>query len=126
MTKKESDGVLHQMSWHPQSPDLKRIEMVCNELDHRVNEKQPTSAQNTVEVGSLHTLRLESIKFVFNHSTHFFLTTIVLASQLGHLLCVMFPIIVYRQIISLIIHCITIPVGQKFTYTKLTVPLTFW
>ena len=27
------------------------------------------------------------------------------------------------QIISLIIHCITIPVGQKVTYTKLTVPL---
>jgi hypothetical protein len=36
---------------------------------------------------------------------------------------VIFPKIVYRQIISLIIHCITIPVGQKFTYTKLTVPL---
>ena len=30
------------------------------------------------------------------------------------------PTIVYRQIISLIIQCITIPVGQKFTYTKLT------
>uniref|UniRef100_A0A4W5RYA3 TRPM SLOG domain-containing protein n=1 Tax=Hucho hucho TaxID=62062 RepID=A0A4W5RYA3_9TELE len=26
-------------------------------------------------------------------------------------------------IISLMIHCITIPVGQKLTYTKLTVPL---
>jgi hypothetical protein len=36
---------------------------------------------------------------------------------------VIFPTIVYRQIISLIIHCVTIPVGQKFTYTKLTVPL---
>ena len=36
---------------------------------------------------------------------------------------VIFPTIVYRQIISLIIHCITIPVGQKFTNTKLTVPL---
>jgi hypothetical protein len=36
---------------------------------------------------------------------------------------VIFPTIVYRQIISLITHCITIPVGQKFTYTKLTVPL---
>uniref|UniRef100_A0AAZ3SFX4 Sleeping Beauty transposase HTH domain-containing protein n=1 Tax=Oncorhynchus tshawytscha TaxID=74940 RepID=A0AAZ3SFX4_ONCTS len=34
---------------------------------------------------------------------------------------VIFTTIVYRQIISLIIHCITIPVGQKFTYTKLTV-----
>ena len=36
---------------------------------------------------------------------------------------VVFSTIVYRQIISLIIHCITIPVGQKFKYTKLTVPL---
>ena len=36
---------------------------------------------------------------------------------------VIFPTIVYRQIISLIIHCITIPVGQKFTYAKLTEPL---
>jgi hypothetical protein len=36
---------------------------------------------------------------------------------------VIFPTIVYRQIISLIINCITIPDGQKFTYTKLTVPL---
>ena len=33
------------------------------------------------------------------------------------------PTIVYRHIISLIIHCITIPVGQKLTYIKLTVPL---
>jgi hypothetical protein len=31
---------------------------------------------------------------------------------------VIFTIIVYRQIISLIIHCITFPVGQKFTYTQ--------
>jgi hypothetical protein len=29
----------------------------------------------------------------------------------------------FEIIISLIIHCITIPMGQKFTYTKLTVPL---
>jgi hypothetical protein len=36
---------------------------------------------------------------------------------------VIFPTIVYREIISHIIHCITIPVGQRFTYTKLTVPL---
>ena len=42
MTKKESDGVLHQMTWHPQSPDLKPIEMVSDELDRRVKEKQPT------------------------------------------------------------------------------------
>uniref|UniRef100_A0A8C7QWG1 RH2 domain-containing protein n=1 Tax=Oncorhynchus mykiss TaxID=8022 RepID=A0A8C7QWG1_ONCMY len=36
---------------------------------------------------------------------------------------IIFPTIVYRQIISLIIHCITIPVGQKFTYTLTVVPL---
>ena len=42
---KESDGVLHQITWPPQSPDLNPIEMVWDELDRRVKEKQPTSAQ---------------------------------------------------------------------------------
>ena len=42
---KESNGVLHQMTWPPQSPDLNPIEMVWDELDRRVKEKQPTSAQ---------------------------------------------------------------------------------
>uniref|UniRef100_A0A4W5K3C9 Tc1-like transposase DDE domain-containing protein n=1 Tax=Hucho hucho TaxID=62062 RepID=A0A4W5K3C9_9TELE len=46
LTKQESDGVLHQMTWPPQSPDLNPIEMVWDELDHRVKEKQPTSAQH--------------------------------------------------------------------------------
>jgi hypothetical protein len=38
LTKKESDGVQHQMTWTPQSPDLNPIEMVLDELDHRVKE----------------------------------------------------------------------------------------
>ena len=50
LTKKESDGVLHQMTWHPQSPDLPPIEMGWDELDHRVKEKQPTSAQHMWEL----------------------------------------------------------------------------
>ena len=37
--------MLYQMTWPPQSPDLNPIEMVWEELDHRVKEKQPTSAQ---------------------------------------------------------------------------------
>ena len=40
MTKKESDGVLHQMTWVPQSPHLNPIKMVSNELDRKVKEKQ--------------------------------------------------------------------------------------
>ena len=46
MTKKESDGVLHQMTWPPQSPDLTLFEMVWDELNLSVKEKQPTSAQH--------------------------------------------------------------------------------
>jgi transposase len=49
-TKKESDGVLHQMTWPPQSPDLNPIEMVWDEFDRRVKEKQPTSAQHMWEL----------------------------------------------------------------------------
>ena len=47
---KESDGVLHQMTWPPQSPDLNPIEMVWNELERRVKEKQPTNAQHMWEI----------------------------------------------------------------------------
>ena len=50
LTKKESDGVLHQLTWPPQSPDLKSIEMVWDELDHRVKGKHPTSAQHMWEL----------------------------------------------------------------------------
>ena len=38
-TKKESDGVLHQMTWPPQPPDLNQIEMVWDESERRVKEK---------------------------------------------------------------------------------------
>jgi transposase len=50
LTKKESDGLLHQMTWPPQSPTLNPIEMVWGELDHRVKEKQPTGAQRMWEL----------------------------------------------------------------------------
>jgi hypothetical protein len=43
-SNKESDRVLHQMTWPPQSLDFNPIEMVWDELDGRVKEKQPTSA----------------------------------------------------------------------------------
>uniref|UniRef100_A0AAZ3Q667 Uncharacterized protein n=2 Tax=Oncorhynchus tshawytscha TaxID=74940 RepID=A0AAZ3Q667_ONCTS len=45
LSKKETDGVLHQMTWPPQSPNLTPIE-----LDHRVKEKQPTRAQHIREL----------------------------------------------------------------------------
>ncbi len=46
VTKKESDGVPCQMTWPPQSPNLNPVEMVWDELDHKLTEKQPTSAQH--------------------------------------------------------------------------------
>ena len=46
LTKKESDGVLHQMPWPPQTPNLSPIEMVWDELGRRVKGKQPTSTQH--------------------------------------------------------------------------------
>ena len=42
--------MIHKMTWPPQSPDLNPIEMVWDELDHRVKEKQPTSAQHMWEL----------------------------------------------------------------------------
>ncbi|CAJ0952139.1 unnamed protein product [Ranitomeya imitator] len=40
LTKKESDGVLRQITWPPYSPDLNPIEMVLDELDRRVKAKK--------------------------------------------------------------------------------------
>ena len=50
LTKKESDGVLRQMSWPPQSTDLNQIEMVWDELARRVKENQLTSTQHMWEL----------------------------------------------------------------------------
>ena len=47
---KEGDGVLYQMTWPPQPPDLSPIVTVWDELDRRVKEKQPTSAQILLEL----------------------------------------------------------------------------
>ena len=49
-TKKKSDRVLRQMTLSPQSPDLNPIEMVLDEMDHRVKAKGPTSAQHLWEL----------------------------------------------------------------------------
>jgi hypothetical protein len=46
LTRKESDGVLHQITWPPQLHNLHPIETVWDELDRRVTGKHPTSAQH--------------------------------------------------------------------------------
>ena len=38
------------MTWPPQSPNLNPIEMVWDELDSRVKEKQPTTAKRMWEL----------------------------------------------------------------------------
>jgi hypothetical protein len=38
------------MTWPPQSPNLNPTEMVCDELDRRVKEMQPISAQHLWEL----------------------------------------------------------------------------
>jgi hypothetical protein len=50
LTKRESAGLLHQMTWPPQSPNLNPIEMFWDELVRWVKEKQPTSAQHIWEL----------------------------------------------------------------------------
>jgi hypothetical protein len=50
LTKKESDGVLHQMTCPSQSTDLNTIEMVWDDFDGRVKEKQPTSSHHMWEL----------------------------------------------------------------------------
>ena len=47
---KERDGVLHQMTWPPQSPNLNPIEMIRDELERSVKEKQPTNSQHMSEI----------------------------------------------------------------------------
>ena len=42
--------MLCQKTWPPQSPTLNLIDMVWDEMDHRVKAKQPTSAQHLLEL----------------------------------------------------------------------------
>lgn len=45
--------VLHQFTGAPQSPNLNPAELIRDELDHTVREKQPTSPQHTWELLSV-------------------------------------------------------------------------
>jgi hypothetical protein len=42
--------IVEELDWPPHSPNLNPIEMVWDDLDCRVKEKQPTSAQHMSEL----------------------------------------------------------------------------
>uniref|UniRef100_A0AAQ5Z6Q7 Tc1-like transposase DDE domain-containing protein n=1 Tax=Amphiprion ocellaris TaxID=80972 RepID=A0AAQ5Z6Q7_AMPOC len=50
LTKKESDGVLRQVIWPPQSPDLNPFQMIWDEMERRVRAEGPKSAQHFCEL----------------------------------------------------------------------------
>jgi hypothetical protein len=83
LTRRESDGVLHQMTWPPQSPHLNSIETVWDELDRRVKEKQSTSAQYTVGGNSFKTVgKAFQVKLVDRMSRE--CKTVIKASKGGY------------------------------------------
>jgi hypothetical protein len=95
--------VLSQYSWHP------RVLIWLNTITSLFTaaERQMMEALACpVEVGSLHTLRLESINSFLNHSTNVLLTNHSFGKSVRtSTLCmtqVIFPTTVYRHIISLI------------------------
>lgn len=49
LERKEADGVLENMTWPPQSPDLNPIELLWEELDRKIRTSCPTSAENLWE-----------------------------------------------------------------------------
>ncbi|GAB0095396.1 hypothetical protein DMENIID0001_107770 [Sergentomyia squamirostris] len=50
LEENERQGVLSQMKWPPQSPDLNPIELLWDELDRKVRESKPTSKGNLWEL----------------------------------------------------------------------------
>jgi hypothetical protein len=74
---------------------------------------------HTVEVGSLHTLRWESLKLIFQPLHKCIFGKSVRTSTLSMISNFS------NNCLDRLFHCVTIPVDQKFTYTKLTVPLNF-
>lgn len=68
LDKKERGGVLKNMVWPPQSPDLNPIELLWDELDRRVRETCPTSQSDLWQIlkDTWSNIRGETIKKLIN------------------------------------------------------------
>ena len=84
----------------------------------------PVTQPCTLEVAALYTFEVGVIKTCFSTTpTNFLLTNYSFGKSVRTSTLCMTQVIFQQLFTDRLIHCITTPVGQTFTYTQLTVPL---